>query len=340
MNHARSQPQAASHGDDGGAVCQRWTVPVRPAATQQQPPPPPIRPSSSPRSAAASSSSRSTSAWSTGRACRCAASTPADFTVTVGGKPRRVVTAEFVELGRHPIRSEDAAVTASVISTNEGGGVGRLFVFVVDQNTLEPGSADASPPRPRGSSIAADVCRSVGADADAGRTERRLHVGARSREGRRCCASPAWAGRPPTGNTAAWPKRATSPTATMMALRTVGERECGAHLRVRLRAAAISAAPAAPAPRRRRRRAAGPAGRHVGGGGGGGAAAADAAARRRRRRGRWRRRRRRRRAGVGALGGSTASAWIPARATCRCRPKPRGATAQMTRSRASRRCGK
>ena len=27
------------------------------------------------------------------------------------------------------------------VSTNEGGGVGRLFVFIVDQNTLEPGSA-------------------------------------------------------------------------------------------------------------------------------------------------------------------------------------------------------
>ena len=27
------------------------------------------------------------------------------------------------------------------VSTNEGGGIGRLFVFIVDQNTLEPRSA-------------------------------------------------------------------------------------------------------------------------------------------------------------------------------------------------------
>ena len=64
----------------------------------------------------------------------------ADFTVTVGGQPRRVVSAEFVDMSA---ARRDVAPPADVvpISTNEGGGVGRLFAFVVDQNTLEPGNA-------------------------------------------------------------------------------------------------------------------------------------------------------------------------------------------------------
>ncbi len=62
---------------------------------------------------------------------------PADFTVTVAGQPRRVVTAEFVDTT--PPKSASAAQPVA-ISTNEGGGVGRLFVFVVDQSTLEPGN--------------------------------------------------------------------------------------------------------------------------------------------------------------------------------------------------------
>jgi VWFA-related protein len=64
---------------------------------------------------------------------------PTDFTVTVGSETRRVVTAEFVELGG--TQSDPRTLReASVISSNEGGGVGRLVVFVVDQNTLEAGS--------------------------------------------------------------------------------------------------------------------------------------------------------------------------------------------------------
>jgi VWFA-related protein len=65
---------------------------------------------------------------------------PADFTVTVAGQPRRVVSAEFVDMS---VAGRDAAVPADVVpvSSNEGGGVGRLFAFVVDQNTLEPGNA-------------------------------------------------------------------------------------------------------------------------------------------------------------------------------------------------------
>src|SRR6478752_725052 len=64
---------------------------------------------------------------------------PTDFTVTVGSEMRKVVTAEFVELGG--AQSDPRTLReASVISSNEGGGVGRLVVFVVDQNTLEAGS--------------------------------------------------------------------------------------------------------------------------------------------------------------------------------------------------------
>lgn len=65
---------------------------------------------------------------------------PADFVVTVGGQTRRVVTAEFVDVS---VAQPDAASRPAVVpvSTNEGGGVGRLFVFIVDQNTLEPGNA-------------------------------------------------------------------------------------------------------------------------------------------------------------------------------------------------------
>jgi len=64
---------------------------------------------------------------------------PADFTVTVGNEVRRVVTADFVELGAE---STDPRTLrdVSIISSNEGGGVGRLVVFVVDQNTLEAGT--------------------------------------------------------------------------------------------------------------------------------------------------------------------------------------------------------
>ncbi len=65
---------------------------------------------------------------------------PSDFVVTVGGQARRVVTAEFVDVAAAQVqmaaRPEDVPV-----STNEGAGVGRQFVFVVDQSTLETGKA-------------------------------------------------------------------------------------------------------------------------------------------------------------------------------------------------------
>jgi VWFA-related protein len=65
---------------------------------------------------------------------------PGDFTVSVGGQPRRVVSAEFVDVAgaqAHLKASSDSVP----VSTNEGGGIGRLFVFIVDQSTLDPGSA-------------------------------------------------------------------------------------------------------------------------------------------------------------------------------------------------------
>src|SRR3954469_955411 len=65
----------------------------------------------------------------------------ADFTVTVAGQPRKVVSAEFVdslaETSRGNLRRSS---NDSLISTNEGAAVGRLFVFAVDQGTLEAGN--------------------------------------------------------------------------------------------------------------------------------------------------------------------------------------------------------
>ena len=63
-----------------------------------------------------------------------------DFTVSVAGQPRRVVSAEFVDwtpaAPPGPVDPDGMPV-----STNEGARSGRLFVFVVDQNTLEVGMA-------------------------------------------------------------------------------------------------------------------------------------------------------------------------------------------------------
>jgi VWFA-related protein len=65
--------------------------------------------------------------------------TPTDFVVTVAGQPRHVVTAEFID--RTVTKPASLETEGSSISTNEGGGVGRLFAFIVDQNTLDLGSA-------------------------------------------------------------------------------------------------------------------------------------------------------------------------------------------------------
>ena len=64
---------------------------------------------------------------------------PGDFTVSVAGEPRQVVSAEFVDiaaaLGGPPTGG------ASAISSNEGAAIGRQLVFLVDQSTLETGNA-------------------------------------------------------------------------------------------------------------------------------------------------------------------------------------------------------
>ncbi len=64
----------------------------------------------------------------------------ADFAVTVAGQQRRVVTAEFISRDGAPVTSPFQTEGAA-ISTNEGAGIGRLYAFIVDQNTLDLGSA-------------------------------------------------------------------------------------------------------------------------------------------------------------------------------------------------------
>jgi VWFA-related protein len=63
-----------------------------------------------------------------------------DFQVTVAGKPRRIVSVEYVDTSTAPPALLAKTPNPDVISTNEGSGVGRLIVFVVDQNSLEAGS--------------------------------------------------------------------------------------------------------------------------------------------------------------------------------------------------------
>src|SRR5687767_9085940 len=61
-----------------------------------------------------------------------------DFTVTVAGQPRRVVSAEYVDSTAGRVQA--TVPEPGAISTNDTAGLGRLFVFVVDQGTLEPGN--------------------------------------------------------------------------------------------------------------------------------------------------------------------------------------------------------
>jgi hypothetical protein len=65
--------------------------------------------------------------------------TAADFAVTVDGRPRRVVSAEFVS------REEPRAAAANgrapgAVSTNEGAAAGRLMAFIVDQASMDVSS--------------------------------------------------------------------------------------------------------------------------------------------------------------------------------------------------------
>lgn len=59
--------------------------------------------------------------------------TPGDFQVTLGGRSRRVVTADFVEYENAP-----AAPADPDISTNVVGGEARTILLVVDQASLHP----------------------------------------------------------------------------------------------------------------------------------------------------------------------------------------------------------
>src|SRR4051812_24617969 len=66
---------------------------------------------------------------------------PADFTVTVAGGPRRVVSATFVGQNGGPAAGVTAEPQLPTVSTNEDVGGGRMVVFVVDQATLEQSEA-------------------------------------------------------------------------------------------------------------------------------------------------------------------------------------------------------
>jgi VWFA-related protein len=65
---------------------------------------------------------------------------PGDFTVSVAGQPRKVISADYVD-ATSAATARAATDDLAHISTNEGGGTGRLFVFVVDQSSLETGNA-------------------------------------------------------------------------------------------------------------------------------------------------------------------------------------------------------
>ena len=64
---------------------------------------------------------------------------PADFKITVDGRPRVVVSAEFVDVAAARARAV-ARPELAAVSTNEGAGIGRQIIFVVDQGTLETGT--------------------------------------------------------------------------------------------------------------------------------------------------------------------------------------------------------
>ena len=52
-----------------------------------------------------------------------------------------MVSAEFIDRPAAAATTVAAPPEPVALSTNEGAGSGRLFVFIVDQNTLDPGSA-------------------------------------------------------------------------------------------------------------------------------------------------------------------------------------------------------
>src|SRR6185436_18571572 len=61
-----------------------------------------------------------------------------DFSVTVAGEPRRVVTASFLSAGsRDGAQGDGGPMALATVSTNDGSVGGRMVLFVMDQGTLE-----------------------------------------------------------------------------------------------------------------------------------------------------------------------------------------------------------
>ena len=80
---------------------------------------------------------------------------PADFTVRVDGKPRRVVSAEWVPLAAAADgRRRPLARVPEGYSSNENATGGRLIVIAVDEPHIRPGGARRCWPPPMPSSIA------------------------------------------------------------------------------------------------------------------------------------------------------------------------------------------
>jgi VWFA-related protein len=65
-----------------------------------------------------------------------------DFVVTVAGKPRRVISVEYVDSSAKSAANAPAPeADADGVSTNEATTTGRLVVFIVDQSSLDTGAA-------------------------------------------------------------------------------------------------------------------------------------------------------------------------------------------------------
>jgi VWFA-related protein len=68
---------------------------------------------------------------------------PGDFTVRIDGKPRGVVSAEWVPLASEPANPKPATRVPEGYSSNENATGGRLIAIVVDEPHIRPGGAAA-----------------------------------------------------------------------------------------------------------------------------------------------------------------------------------------------------
>ncbi|MCM2254168.1 MAG: VWA domain-containing protein [Vicinamibacteria bacterium] len=64
---------------------------------------------------------------------------PEEFQVTVDGKPRNVVSAQFVDLGGTPDPEASPTPAIAHYSSNENAVAGRMVLFVVDESSIRPG---------------------------------------------------------------------------------------------------------------------------------------------------------------------------------------------------------